>query len=69
MNQPQMSSTDRNKLEIINKIDQLDYMLKSLGSVHQENEKQMDEIHKKISTKKLILMEEFLLLVTKLKTM
>ena len=57
-----------NRQEILAKLAILDTLLQSLGSIHEENQDKMDELHKKISTKKVILMDEMLKLISNIKT-
>ena len=47
-----------NKNALLNKIGMLDMMLESLGKVHKDDSEKMEDMMKKISTRKLILMDE-----------
>jgi len=53
-----------NKVAIINKIQALDFMLTSLDKVHKDNEKEIATMIKKISTRKLLLMDELFKLIS-----
>ena len=64
MERKQLSQIDENKQAILQKLGHLDLLLQSLGGVHEDNQEKIDEIHKKISTKKLILMDEMLKLIS-----
>jgi hypothetical protein len=55
-----------NKAGIVDKIHALDFMMESLGKIHEENKEAVDEFHKKISTRKLLLMEELFKLLSHL---
>ena len=52
------SQIQQNKIDILNKLGALDAMLESLGKIHKDDGDKADEMVKKISTRKLVLMEE-----------
>lgn len=56
-----------NKAQIVDKLHALDFMLDSASKIHKDFEKEQEELYKKISTRKLILMEELYSLLSSLK--
>lgn len=60
------SQTKANIADLLGKIDALDYMLGSLGKVHEENKEAVEALQKKISTRKLLLMDELFKLLSHL---
>jgi len=55
-----------NKTAILNKIGILDMMLESLSKIDKDQGEKVDELVKKISTRKLILMDELYTLLSPL---
>jgi hypothetical protein len=56
----------QNKAEIVDKIQGLDFMMGSLAKIHKDHEKEQAELYKKISTRKLLLMDELFKLLSHL---
>lgn len=61
-----MSQVRTNQDDLLRKIGVLDMMLESLGRVDKDQGEKVDEMVKKISTRKLVLMEELFKLVSHL---
>jgi len=55
-----------NKIALMNKIGMLDMMLDSLNKVHKDDSDKMEDMMKKISTRKLILIDELYALLSPL---
>jgi len=55
-----------NKIALMNKIGMLDMMLDSLNKVHKDDSDKMEDMMKKISTRKLILIDELYTLLSPL---
>jgi hypothetical protein len=60
------NSVEQNRQAILVKLGILDTMLESAGKVHEDNLKAQEELFKKISTRKLVLMEELFGLLSSL---
>ena len=56
----------QNRADLLNKIATLDMMLESLNKVHNDDATKQEELVKKISTRKLILMDELYNLLSNL---
>lgn len=52
------SMTDENKARILQKIGYYDMMMESLSKVHTDHTKEMEELVKEFSARKLVLMRE-----------
>lgn len=55
-----------NKQAILNKLGMLDIMIESSAKVHKDNEEAQEALFKKISTRKLVLMDELYTLLSPL---
>jgi len=55
------------KINVVDKLQALDFMIDSLSKLHKDDIVQQEEMLKKISTRKLILMEELYRLISPLK--
>jgi len=60
------SQIQQNQIDLINKIGTLDAILESLGRMHVDHKEEVEDMTKKISTRKLTLMEELFKLVSHL---
>lgn len=53
-----MNQIQENRTDLMNKLGVLDMMLESLAKIHKDDSEKVEELMKKFSTRKLILMEE-----------